>query len=269
MDNATIPISNFQLAFTVLLVLITGGISSFLKLGLLKPLIWGAFRTFVQLTLVGYALNYIFKLNNPFLVITIVTVMSFIASKTAVKRTPNVVNYPTMLAFASLVASTFLVGSFVTVLIISAEPWYSARIVIPIFGMILGNVMNGIAVSLDRLYSEARSGSALIEAMLTFGATPWEAARISIREAVRAGMTPTINSLMVVGLVSLPGMMTGQILSGSDPREAVRYQIVVMLMVSAAVAIGCFILVGLSYKKLFTEDGALKQSILQSKGGLP
>ena len=100
-------------------------------------------------------------------------------------------------------------------------------------------------------------------------ATPWEAARISIREAVRAGMTPTINSLMVVGLVSLPGMMTGQILSGSDPRDAVRYQIVVMLMVSAAVAIGCFILVGLSYKKLFTEDGALKQSILQSKGGLP
>jgi len=267
MENATIPISNFQLAFTVLLVLITGGISSFLKLGLLKPLIWGTVRTFVQLLLVGYALTYIFKVNNLFLIIAIVTLMCYIAAKTAVARTPNVPNYPTVLAFASLLASTFLAGSIVTVLIIAPEPWYSARIVIPIFGMILGNAMNGIAVSLDRLYSEVRSGSALIEAMLTFGATPWEAIQSSVREAVRAGMTPTINSLMVVGLVSLPGMMTGQILGGADPREAVRYQIVVMLMISAAVAIGCIILVGLSYKKLFTQDGALRQFIRQSKEG--
>jgi putative ABC transport system permease protein len=131
--------------------------------------------------------------------------------------------------------------------------------------MILGNSMNGIAISLDRLYSEARSRSAEIEAMLTFGATPWEAIRSIVREAIRAGMTPTINSLMVVGLVSLPGMMTGQILGGADPQEAVRYQIVVMLMIAAAVAIGCLILVGLSYKKLFNRDGALQPFILQSR----
>ncbi|WP_333870710.1 ABC transporter permease [Desulforamulus putei] len=265
MESATIPISNLQLAFTVVLVLITGAISSLLKLGLLKSLLWGTVRTFVQLTLVGYALTYIFKINNLWLIMTIITLMCFIASKTAVKRTPNVPNYPSLLAFVSLLASTYLVGSLVTVLIISPDPWYSARIVIPIFGMILGNSMNGIALSLDRLYAEARSRSAEIEAMLTFGATPWEAIRSSVREAVRAGMTPTINSLMVVGLVSLPGMMTGQILGGADPNEAVRYQIVVMLMVAAAVAIGCLILVGLSYKKLFNEDGALQPFVRQSK----
>jgi len=97
---------------------------------------------------------------------------------------------------------------------------------------------------------------------LTIPGTEW---RASVREAVRAGMTPTINSLMVVGLVSLPGMMTGQILGGTDPREAVRYQIVVMLMITAAVAIGCLILVGLSYKKLFNQDGALKPFVMKSK----
>ncbi|MCL6558639.1 MAG: iron export ABC transporter permease subunit FetB, partial [Firmicutes bacterium] len=217
------------------------------------------------LTLVGYALTYIFAMNNLWFIIVIVTIMCYIASRTAVKRTPNVPDFPSVLAFVSILVSTYLVGSIVTVLIISPEPWYSARIVIPIFGMILGNSMNGIAISLDRLYSEARSGAAAIEAMLTFGATPWEAVRTSVRESIRAGMTPTINSLMVVGLVSLPGMMTGQILGGADPIEAVRYQIVVMLMIAAAVAIGCLLLVGLSYKKLFNKDGALKPYVLQSK----
>ncbi|MBO8137932.1 MAG: iron export ABC transporter permease subunit FetB [Desulfotomaculum sp.] len=261
--TGTIPISNYQLAFTVLLVLITGTISAVLKLGLLRSLIWGTVRTFVQLTLVGYALTYIFNINNIWLIITVITIMCYAASRTAVKRTPNVPNYPYLLAFASLAASTYLVGSIVVGLIISPEPWYSARIVIPIFGMLLGNSMNGIALSLDRLYGEVRARAHEIEAMLSFGATPWEAIRPSVREAIRAGMTPTINSLMVVGLVSLPGMMTGQILGGANPQEAVRYQIVVMLMITSAVAIGCLILVGLSYKNFFNEDGALKTSVIQ------
>lgn len=262
---ATIPITNIQLGFSVLLIIITGSISYFLRLGLEKSLLWGTLRTFVQLTLVGYVLVYVFNYNNVWLVLAMITLMTFIASRTAVKRSAHVPNYPHMLAFLSLLASTYLVGSIVTILIIAPSPWYSPRIAIPIFGMILGNSMNGIALSLDRLYSEARSRSGEIEALLTFGATPWEAIRPCVIEAIRAGMTPTINSLMVVGIVSLPGMMTGQILSGTDPHEAARYQIVVMLMIAAAVAIGCLILVGLSYKKLFNKHGALEPFILHSK----
>lgn len=264
MQNSIIPISNLQLSFTVILILITGCISYVLRLGLEKPLILGTIRTFVQLTLVGYALSYIFAIDNFLLVLMIITFMTYVASKTAVTRTPHVPNYPFDLAFLSLLASTYLVGTIVTALIIAPDPWYSSRIVIPIFGMILGNSMNGIALSLDRFYSEARAKSAEIEAMLAFGATPWEAIRSAVSEAIRAGMTPTINSLMVVGIVSLPGMMTGQILSGTNPHEAVKYQIVVMLMIAAAVAIGCLMLVGLSYKRLFDEDGALQPYILQS-----
>ncbi|CAA7601627.1 UPF0014 family [Acididesulfobacillus acetoxydans] len=265
MQTSTLPISYAQLTFSVLLVLITGGIASLLRLGLLKSLVWGTVRTFVQLTLVGYVLTYLFKLNSFWPVLLVTLLMSFVAARTAVKRTPNVRNYPTLLAFVSLLASTYLVGSIVTGLIIAPTPWYSPRIVIPIFGMLLGNSMNGIAISLDRLYADARARAAEIEALLTFGATPWEAIQSSVREALRAGLTPTINSLMVVGIVSLPGMMTGQILGGADPLQAVRYQIVVMLMIAAAVAIGCLLLVGFSFKKLFTSDGALQPFVGQSR----
>lgn len=265
MDYGVVPISDFKLALSVVLILISGGISAALKLGLFKSIIWGTVRTFVQLTLVGYVLTYVFQADNPLLVLAMVTLMCYIASKTAVRRTPNVPDYPAWLAFLTLFFSTYLVGSIVTGLVISASPWYTARIVIPIFGMILGNSMNGIALALDRLYGETRARAAEVEALLSFGATPWEAVRDCVRDALRAGMMPTINSLMVVGLVSLPGMMTGQILGGANPREAVRYQIVVMLMISAAAAIGCLLLVGLSYKRLFNGDGALRPLIRQSR----
>lgn len=261
MDSGVIPISNFQLALSVILVLIAGLISAALKLELLKPLLWGTVRTFIQLTLIGYALTFIFNVNNLWFIILIVTLMCLVASGTASKRTPNAGHYPLVLGFISLWVSTFLVGTIVVVLVISPEPWYSARIVIPIFGMILGNSMNGIALSLDRLFSEVKSRISEIEALLCFGAMPWEAVRDCVKEALRAGMTPTINSLMVVGLVSLPGMMTGQILGGADPKQAVRYQIVVMLMIAAAVAIGCLLLTLMSYKKIFTREGAISPSI--------
>ena len=265
LNSGVVPISDFQLALSVILVIAAGAISAALRLGLLKPLVWGTFRTFVQLTFIGYALRYVFNINSLWLISGIVVLMCFVAARASVARTPNVPKYPIWLAFWSLLASSTLVGLIVVRVIINPEPWYTARIFIPIFGMILGNSMTGIALSLDRLYGEAYSRAGEIESLLAFGATPWEAARECVKNAMRAGMTPTINSLMVVGLVSLPGMMTGQILGGADPHEAVRYQIVVMLMIAAAVAIGCLLLVGFSYKKLFTADWALKSEILQSR----
>lgn len=265
MTDGFIPITDFQLALSVVLILMAGGVSAALRLGLLKSLFWGTVRTVVQLSLIGYALTYIFELESLPLVLAILLIMCIIAARTAARSTKNTPGNSAWLAFIALAASTFLVGVIVVVLIIGPEPWYSARIAIPIIGMILGNSMNGIALSLDRLYSEVRARTGEVEALLTFGATPWEAVRDCVREAVRAGMTPTINSLMVVGLVSLPGMMTGQILGGVDPREAVRYQIVVMLMIAAAVAVGCLLLVGLSYRRLFNRDDALQLDVQKSR----
>jgi putative ABC transport system permease protein len=194
----------------------------------------------------------------------IIALMCLVAAKTATRRTPKVPSFPTTIGVIAMAASTYIVAVIVCGLIIRAAPWYTAKIAIPIAGMILGNAVNGIALSLDRLYAEVRAKNREVEAMLCLGATPWEAVRDCVREALRAGMTPTINSLMVVGLVSIPGMMTGQILGGVDPAEAARYQIVVMLMIAAAVAIGSMILLALAFRRLFTEDDALVPELLQS-----
>ena len=119
-----IPISNMQLVFSVSLVLITGFISAFLKLSLLKPLLWGTIRAFIQLSLVGYILTYIFKLNTLLVIIPILLLMCFIASREATRRILNSPYNPAISAFISITISTFAVGLLVVVVIISPQPWY-------------------------------------------------------------------------------------------------------------------------------------------------
>ena len=240
-----IPISDLHLALSTVLVLAAGLISAVARLGLLRSLLWGTARTFVQLMLVGYVLSFVFTLDHPGLVLGLVLLMVLTAARAATSRMKHVPRRPVGLAALSLGLSTFLVGLVVCGLIIGGPNWHQPRLVIPIAGMLLGNSLNGVSLSLDRLYSEVRARAPEVEARLSLGYTRWESLRPLVRDALRAGMTPIINSLMVVGIVSLPGMMTGQILAGADPLTAVRYQIVVMLMIAASVTIGCLILVGL------------------------
>jgi len=127
--------------------------------------------------------------------------------------------------------------------------------VIPIAGMVLGNSMNGVALALERTFSDMDARSEELLAMTALGATPWEAAGDVVRTAIRAGLIPTINSMAAAGLVFIPGMMTGQVLAGADPLNAAYYQIVVMLMVSAATALGCVLAVLLSFRRRFSQDG--------------
>ena len=261
MNYSYIPISNTQLAMSLALVLITGLISTLMQLGLLKSLLWGTFRAFIQLTLIGYVLTYIFETNRLYVIVPIIILMTFVASREATRRIKKSPHNTMLLSFLSLTASTFIVGLIVVRLIISPQPWYSARVMIPIFGMILGNSMNAIALSLDRLYAEIHAHVNEVEQLLCLGASPWEASREYVSRALQAGMMPTINSLMIVGLVSLPGMMTGLILAGMNPQDAVRYQFVVLIMVAAAVAIGCLCMLGLSFRKMFTEDMALVEPL--------
>ena len=265
MTPPTPQIGDLQLALSVALVLTAGAISALLRLGLLGSLLWGTVRTFLQLSLIGYALTYVFAIDHPLLVAALVAAMCAIAAHAAVQRTSHVPFRPYGLALVALAASTYLVGALVCAVIISAERWHTARVVIPICGMILGNSLNGISLSLDRFFAEVRSGAPEIEQRLCLGYSPWEAVRPQLRAALRAGMLPMINALMVVGVVSLPGMMTGQILAGAPPLLAVRYQIVVMMMLAAAVAIGCLLLVGLTYRRCFTADEALLPALLEGR----
>jgi len=263
---SAIPISDWQLVIAVSLVLAAGVVSALLRLGLLKTLAWATVRTFLQLFLMGWALRYLFAWDNPWLVLGLLAFMIAFAAWTALRRVKTAPERHYGLTFLSLIPGTLLVTAVVCMLVIRGDPWYSARVVVPIAGMTLGNSLNGISLALDRLYGEVRSQAPRIEALLALGAGRWEAVREQVRVAVRAGMTPIINSMMAVGLVFLPGMMVGQILAGADPLTAVRYQIAIMLMLSAASAVGSLLLVGLHYPKLFTADGALKPVLYLSPG---
>lgn len=254
-----------QLAIATLLVVFCGIISIGLQLKLEKQLALGATRTIVQLLIVGYVLQYVFKVRSPYIVVGLALVMVGFATQAAVGRSKLAYPGIRVQSFFTLTASGLLTSFVVTSAVIQVHPWYRAQYLIPLMGMILGNSLTGISIALDQLLSDLTERANFIEMELAHGASAWEAARAPLHDAVRRGMIPTINGMMVVGIVSLPGMMTGQILAGSDPIEAVKYQIVVMFMLSAATALGCMTIVLLAYRKLFNSRHQLERGLIAKR----
>jgi putative ABC transport system permease protein len=142
------------------------------------------------------------------------------------------------------------------------QPWYQPQYVIPIAGMIIGNSMNGASLAINRLVAEIRLRRTEIEAALSLGATARQAVNQAFKEAVKSAMIPTINAMMIVGIVQLPGMMTGQIIAGTRPEQAVRYQVVVVYMLTAAVTVTCICAAILTYRQYFTKSHQLKNELL-------
>jgi putative ABC transport system permease protein len=249
-----VHLSYDRVAMAALLVLINGAISLALKLRLERQLAGAAFATVVQLLLIGLVLDWIFRVNRWYLVLGMMLLMTIVAGSAAILRTH--LRYPGvwLSSIVSVWASSWLMAAFALFVIVPVEPWYSPQYAIPLLGMILGNTLNGIALGLDRLGSELASRRPQVEALLALGATRWEAARRPVREAVRTGLIPILNAMMVVGVVSLPGMMTGQILAGASPLEAVKYQIVMMFLIASGTAIGTVSVVLLSYRRLFNSS---------------
>ncbi len=244
-----------QLALATLFVVLVGVISMRLALGIEKDLAIATVRTYLQLIALGLILRWVFGIDSPWLVIAILVIMMSAAAQTIVKRAPDAPKGILGSSMLTMLLTGFTVTFAVTGLIIQVEPWYLPQYVIPIAGMVLGNSMNGVALSLERTFSDMDMRSEEILALTALGATPWEAAGDIVRVAIRAGLIPTINSMAAAGLVFIPGMMTGQVLAGADPLNAAYYQIVVMLMVSAATAMGAVMAVLLSYRRRFSADG--------------
>jgi len=253
-----IPLSALDLVIATALVLVAGGISVGLRLGLESKLAIASVRTIVQLILVGYVLEWVFGLASAPVVCGMMGLMIAAAGRAAVGRSSRRYRGVHWRAFATLTLTGVLTTLTVTSAIVGVDPWYRPQYVIPLLGMVLGNGLTGISLCLDQLLATLDRDRGRIEAELALGATAWEAARAPVAGAVRRGMIPIINSMMVVGIVSLPGMMTGQILAGSDPIDAVKYQIVVMFMLAAGTSVGC-ILIGLStYRVMFNEKHQLR-----------
>jgi putative ABC transport system permease protein len=258
LDQPIVDLSSFDLILAAGLVLIAIGVSRWQGLGLGRDLVIGAIRTVVQLSLVGYVLVYLFALDRWYLVLAALLLMLAVATHAAVDRQERASR-----ALFAITGAAMLVGSGLTLVYVGAavlrvDPWYNPRYLIPLFGMIVGNAMNAAALAAERLRSEMHGRRAEVEAYLALGASPERASREAVRRSLVASLIPTVNGLMVVGIVSLPGMMTGQIIAGSSPLTAVRYQIVVMFMLASSVAITAA-LVTLWYRgTFFTEMEQLR-----------
>ncbi len=256
--TGVIPLGVGDLAVAGALVLVAGAVSVGLRLGLERQLAIASVRTVVQLLLIGYVLEWVFALDRAPLVLGVLGVMVVMAGRAAVSRASRRFRGVHLQAVVTLSLTGLLTTFTVTGTIIGVEPWYEPQYVIPLCGMVLGNTLTGISLALDTLLEAFTEGQHLVEMDLALGATRWEAAREPMARAVRRGMVPIINAMTVVGVVSLPGMMTGQILAGSDPMDAVAYQIVVMFMLAAATALGAILVTGLAYRRLFDDHHRLR-----------
>lgn len=253
MGGDYIELSAWQVALAAALILLNGAISVALKLGMEGRLAMASLRTVVQLLLIGLVLERVFALSRWYLVVGLALVMVGVAGVAAVRRTKR--RYPGVWldALISMWASSWAIAAVALVGVVNVDPWYRPQYAIPLLGMILGNTLTGISLGLDRLSEELVSRRDEVETLLALGATRWEAARDRVRAAVQTGMIPIINSMMVVGIVSLPGMMTGQLLAGADPINAVKYQIVIMFLIASATSLGTVLVVLLGYRRLFNE----------------
>ncbi len=256
-----------QLFIAGLLILINIGLSVRLKLGLERQMSIAVVRMVVQLTLMGYLLRWIFTWDNPWMILALGSVMSGIASVSAVNRTKR--RFPGVYwnSFLSVWSSAFLVTLVTMIGVLQVDPWYTPRYLIPIWGMVLGNMINGISLALDRFMEDLAVRKDQVEVWLALGATRWEAARDSVREAARTGMIPIINTMLVLGIVSLPGMITGQILAGADPAEATNYQITIFFVIASAVALCVTGMLLLAFSILFNGRHQLCTNRLRSSNG--
>lgn len=208
------------------------GLSRWQKLGLELTLAIATGRTVLQLMVVGYVLAVVFALDNPIPVLGILLVMLTIATITARNRISKKIPRVIPVVFGSIFFSTALTLLYTNLLIVQPDTWYEPQYLIPLGGIVLGNSMNGTAIAGERLVSTISSSSLEIETHLSLGATPQQAVAGYRKDAIRAGLIPTLNSMMVVGIVTLPGIITGQLLSGIDPLDAASYQILIMFMLA-------------------------------------
>ena len=224
-----------SLGFIALALALAGS----LGLGLGRELLLGALRAAVQLLAIGYLLAAIFRRASPWTVLPVIAVMLLSAAWTSARRLSHGPGVRALLPWALVsvgaAGAAALLPAFAA--IVPPRPWYSPQLLIPLSGMMLSSAMNVSAQVFERVFAQVASEADLVEQLLSLGASPREATARQARAAVRAALVPTLNGLLTVGLVALPGMMSGQILSGTSPLQAVRYQLVVMYQLVAVAAV--------------------------------
>ncbi|MFC4388345.1 ABC transporter permease [Gracilibacillus marinus] len=257
--NEMIDITLLQLLSAYIFIVLLLIIVRWRKIPREKEIIIATLRMTVQLILVGYVLTFVFENEHWSYSIIILVLMEVFAVYNIYKRTKKKLStvLKKIIAFA-MVSGTLFSFFYFNFIVIQFAPWYDPRYFIPIAGMLIGNSMTGITLGVNALVEGFTSRKKEVEAALMLGATPNVASKTIVNHAFDSAILPTINSMVGMGIVFLPGMMTGVILSGASPLDAITYQIAIMLGITGSVSISVILFLYFGYQSFFTNRSQLK-----------
>lgn len=248
-----------DLGLAALLILANAGIDLTLRLGLGRRLLLAAVRATVQLALLGMVLGLVFETEGPWAVLGVTLVMACVAGVEAVRRGSRRISGIFAASVAVMLASSFAVTAYGLLVVLDTPgAWYAPQYAIPLLGMVLGNALNGVSLGLDAALEGFDEDRHRVELYLAHGATRRQASAPVLRRAVRRGMIPILNAMVAVGVISVPGMMTGQLLAGEDPNTAARYQLFILFAIAAGVALGTVGVVLAAERLVFDERDRLR-----------
>ena len=255
-----------DLTLAALLVVASAALAWALRLGISRSLLIAGARMVIQLLLIGLVLKAVFAEADFVWILLIAVVMLLVAGyeTTARQKRPMTGPWSMGIGVGAMFLSTFTVTVLALAVILGPSPWYTPQYAIPLLGMLLGNTMTGVALSLDRLTQSLWERRGMVEARLMLGHTLSEALVDIRRDCTRASMIPTLNAMAAAGVVSLPGMMTGQILAGTPPVEAVKYQILIMCLIMGATTAGTALAVQVACRRLFDTRERLRLDRLKT-----
>ncbi|QLE86834.1 ABC transporter permease [Shewanella sp. Scap07] len=259
--QATIDISWLAVSLFLLILVIPAAINTYFRLKLGKEIVTAVARMTIQLILVGLYLGVLFELNNPWLNIAWLLVMVLVGASailSGAKLPKRALFSPLAIALST---ATFPLMVLLLIVLLQPSPFYSAQYLIPLAGMLLGNCLSGNIVALQRLFSAFSEKKADYESALVLGATPRQAAWPFVQSALQQSQAPILASMATTGLVTLPGMMTGQILGGTDPMIAVKYQLIIMVAIFVMLSVSVTIALLLTLRVALHSTGyiAIKQ----------
>jgi putative ABC transport system permease protein len=256
-------LSIVSLIWMYALMLIPLAIFFYLQLGMVRETVVAMMRMTVQLIFVGLYLKYIFQLNNGLVSLLWVAVMMVVANLSILNKAGLKRGLFFWRSLTGVAGSTLLVSGWFILVAIRPEPFHDARYMVPIIGMILGNCLRSNVLSLERFYSGIRKNENEFTTYLMLGATLREATRPYLRTAIKTAVNPSVATMATMGIVSLPGMMTGQILGGAMPMEAIKYQIGIMICIFTSMVAAALVNILLSLPVAFDDHQRLKEAIFQ------
>ena len=234
------------------LVVFDALLSLALRLGLHRALAVASARMVVQLVAVGFILRFVFAAKSPWLTLAIVVLMTAIAAREAAARPQRKFQgFATLgISAAGVALAALVTAGLALTTAIRPHPWYDPRYAISLVGIILGSVLNAASLSLDGVLGGVWRERASIESRLALGERFSEACAPLRRDAIRRALLPLVNQMSAAGLITLPGIMTGQIIAGMDPMQAVKYQILLMFLLAGASGLAAVVVVSLSLARL-------------------